>query len=99
MEPPLVWRLYFSRSWGAQPGWSDADEALLEEGMRACGRDFRQIQQHLLPAKAVADLIVFYYNVWKTRGSARARAWFLAVEEVRPGSDPSKAFSFKTLKP
>lgn len=68
------------------PSWSDADEALLEEGMRALGRDFRQIQKQLLPGKTVPDLIVFYYNVWKTKGSARARTWFLAVEEVRDGA-------------
>ena len=27
-----------------QPTWTDAEEALLEEGMRAWGRDFRQVQ-------------------------------------------------------
>ena len=41
-----------------------------------------QIQKQLLPAKSMSDLVVYYYNVWKTRGSARARAWWAAVEEV-----------------
>lgn len=80
-------------STAVHPGWSDAEEALLEEGMRAWGRDFRQIQKQLLPGKAVPDLIVFYYNVWKTRGSARARAWFLAVEEVRAAAVPLPHFA------
>ena len=31
-----------------QPAWTDAEEALLEEGMRAWGRDFRQVQLELI---------------------------------------------------
>ena len=42
-----------------------------------------QIQKQLLPAKNMSDLVVYYYNVWKTRGTPRARAWWHAVEEVR----------------
>ena len=42
-----------------------------------------QIQKQLLPAKSASDLVIFYYNVWKTRGTPRARAWWHAVEEVR----------------
>jgi len=41
-----------------------------------------QIQKQLLPAKSMSDLVVYYYNVWKTRGTPRARAWWHAVEEV-----------------
>jgi hypothetical protein len=36
-----------------QPAWTDAEEALLEEGMRAWGRDFRQV--HLVPPPGFCD--------------------------------------------
>jgi hypothetical protein len=38
----------------------------------------------LLPQRREADLILYYYNVWKTRATPRARAWFTALEQVRP---------------
>ena len=41
-----------------------------------------QIQKQLLPTKSMSDLVIYYYNVWKTRGTPRARAWWHAVEEV-----------------
>ena len=34
--------------------WTDAEEALLEEGMRAWGRDFRQVYAAMLPGTVSA---------------------------------------------
>jgi hypothetical protein len=44
----------------------------------------RRIAVSLLPQRREADLILYYYNVWKTRATPRARAWFTALEQVRP---------------
>lgn len=43
----------------------------------------RRIAVSLLPQRREADLILYYYNVWKTRATPRARAWFTALEQVR----------------
>jgi hypothetical protein len=51
--------------------------------MLHCRSALAQIQKQLLPAKSPSDLVIFYYNVWKTRGTVRARAWWHAVEEAR----------------
>lgn len=43
----------------------------------------RRIAVSLLPQRREADLILYYYNVWKTKATPRARAWFTALEQVR----------------
>lgn len=48
----------------------------------------RRIAVSLLPERKESDLILYYYNVWKTRATPRARAWFTALEQVSPPPTP-----------
>jgi len=36
-------------------------------------------------------LILYYYNVWKTRATPRARAWFTALEQARAAEAAEEA--------
>lgn len=63
-------------------GWTDGEIAIFERGLNADGRDFAGIASRLLPAKGPARVASFYYNVWKTRGVPRARAWYRRRQEV-----------------
>ncbi len=47
----------------------------------------RRIQKSLLQTRREAELILYYYNVWKTRATPRARSWFTALEQVRWSDD------------
>ena len=57
-----------------QRAWSDAEEALLEEGMRAWGRDFRQARLPCRPPPV-------HHNVLpvRVRGGCQAEPNFVAV--------------------
>lgn len=37
----------------------------------------------LLSSRKESEVILYYYNVWKTKATPRARAWFTALEQVR----------------
>ena len=52
----------------------------------------RRIAVSLLPERKESDLILYYYNVWKTRATPRARSWFTALEQVAPPPPPSRPF-------
>lgn len=71
--------------------WNDRDAALLEEGMRLVGRDFRRIAVSLLSNRKESELILYYYNVWKTKATPRARAWFTALEQARKAQEAEEA--------
>lgn len=59
----------------------------------------RRIATSLLPDRKESDLILYYYNVWKTRATPRARAWFTALEQVaRLPSLPCSLFAFRFLR-
>ena len=63
-------------------GWSDAEAQQFEEGMLLFGRDFPAIRKQFLPQRETEQLVLYYYNVWKTQSTARAQAWYQRLEEV-----------------
>lgn len=63
-------------------GWTDAEAQQFEEGMLLFGRDFPAIRKQFLPQRETEHLVLYYYNVWKTQGTARAQAWYQRLEEV-----------------
>lgn len=73
-------------------GWSDAEAQQFEEGMLLFGRDFPAIRKQFLPQRETEQLVLYYYNVWKTQSTARAQAWYQRLEEVVVHSLPRVVF-------
>ena len=57
-------------------GWSHAEVEQFAQGMLTFGRDFDAIRAQFLPQRKIEDLVLYYDNVWKTLGTARAQAWY-----------------------
>ena len=64
-------------------GWSEEEAAAFEAGLDAHGRRFDLLHAHMLPHRSVRELVSFFYDVWKTRSTQRARAWHARKKEVR----------------
>ena len=62
--------------------WSSEEEQQFEEGMLLLGRDFPAIRKQFLPQRETEDLVLYYYNVWKTQITPRAQAWYQRLAEV-----------------
>lgn len=64
-------------------GWSEEEAAAFEAGLDAHGRRFDLVHAHMLPHRSERELVSFFYDVWKTRSTPRARAWHARKKEVR----------------
>ena len=64
-------------------GWSEEEAAAFEAGLDAHGRRFDLVHVHMLPHRSERELVSFFYDVWKTRSTPRARAWHARKKEVR----------------
>ena len=64
-------------------GWSEQEAAAFEAGLDAHGRRFDLVHAHMLPHRSERELVSFFYDVWKTRSTPRARAWHARKKEVR----------------
>ncbi|CAD7695438.1 unnamed protein product [Ostreobium quekettii] len=56
--------------------WSGEEEMAFETGLNELGRDFTVIQQDYVPSKTLEDVILYYYNIWKTRWTEAAQRWY-----------------------
>jgi hypothetical protein len=70
---------------GVRQAWPDGAIDAFEAAITEHGKDFELIcsELRLIPGKTVADAVDLFYNVWKTRGLARAAAWYARREQVR----------------
>lgn len=64
-------------------GWSAADELCFEQGIRCLGRDFATLRNSFLPGKDVAEVILYYYNIWKVQRSHSSRMWYAELREEK----------------
>ena len=61
-------------------GWTDDEAQQFEEGLLKYRKDFAAISKQFLPYRSPEDLVLYFYNVWKTRLTARAQAWYRRKE-------------------
>lgn len=64
-------------------GWSATDELCFEQGIRCLGRDFVTLRNSFLPGKDVSEVILYYYNIWKTQRSHSAKMWYAELREEK----------------
>ena len=60
--------------------WLDADVNCFAGCLSRCGKDFGLIAQQLQPPKSRAEVVCFYYDMWKTRKLPRARQWYNSMK-------------------
>ncbi|GMH42217.1 hypothetical protein BSKO_10136 [Bryopsis sp. KO-2023] len=63
--------------------WTPEEEALFMQGMVAVGRDFEQLQAKFLPHKEPAQVVGYYYNIWKLGRTKSARQWYAEIAEEK----------------
>lgn len=64
--------------------WTAEEQAQFEEGLRENDRDFVEtVKMGILTSKPIARQVGYYYNVWKTLSTDRARLWYYNLNEVR----------------
>lgn len=65
--------------------WLDADINCFASCLSRCGKDFGFIAQQLQPPKTRAEVVVFYYDMLKTRRIPRAWQWYNSTKaDVSP---------------
>ena len=70
---------------GGRSQWLDADINCFASCLSRCGKDFGFIAQQLQPPKTRAEVVVFYYDMWKTRRIPRAWQWYNSTKaDVSP---------------
>ena len=62
--------------------WQDADINCFASCLSQYGKDFGYIAQQLQPPKSRGEVVIFYYDMWKTRRLPRARQWYNSMKDV-----------------
>lgn len=56
--------------------WNTEQERRFASGIALHGRAFDEIREEFLPEKTTADLVLYYYNIWKQRRTPAAEEWY-----------------------
>lgn len=63
--------------------WKEEEHQVFAEAIREMDRDFVDIRNDFLPDRTHADLVNYYYNVWKLQLTPQAVEWYAERVEVR----------------
>ncbi|KAK9862872.1 hypothetical protein WJX84_001946 [Apatococcus fuscideae] len=64
--------------------WTAEEQARFEEGLQENDRDFLEtVKLGILTTKPIARQVGYYYNIWKTLSTDRARLWYYNLNEKK----------------
>eukprot|EP00798_Chlamydomonas_sp_ICE-L_P016078 gene16078-22217_t len=82
----------------SKAGWCEADEAAFAAGVRRHDREFGLLQKEFLPAKTMAQIVSYYYNIWKIHYTQAAADWHVERLNKRKLSVPEGEKGDKGVK-
>jgi len=74
--------------------WTPVEEDAFVAGLRQHNREFQSIQRDFLPEKSIAQIIDYYYNIWKIRYTDASVQWHLehwTLKEARAAEEEAAA--------
>ena len=62
-------------------GWTTAEEAAFDRGMHRLRKRFADVRRILIPSKTHKEIVEYYYNVWLTKSTERARSHIVSRQK------------------